>query len=694
MTASILVSATISQRSYDNVQRVFESLFKSLLQSWQESIEENEESIDRMHTDELVVSQRTIVQLLQTLGWLHSESVLSCSKKEASFKGLPFVQQALYTAIQKTIQSKIQHTIHGQFDVDSHYASISDWNQQVLCSWIQTVLSLSEVDSNCLWNESLQQMIAQSYARVRMEELFDMVAEYPDSQPAVLELQTVLQQQPTQQLYNELAKTLRTQLEKRLNHPGANTLQIIDVYISTIKVLQLLDPSQRLLSVVTEPVRGYLQQRPDTIRCIIASLTDAELGGDLYQELRRQDVKPLENVTVDSDDEEECPDFSWEPPPSIFQQRASLLESSVGNNKGRGGGDSDILAMLVSIYGSKELFVNEYRLMLADKLLVNLNYDTDNDVHTLELLKLRFGEMSMRNCEVMLKDLDDSKRTNTLIATNMEGDDTFQRKAGRSRKCVTDVATISHIFWPPLQSEQVKHHPRMQAELDGYANEFERLKNPRKLFWFDQLGSVDMELDVVETDQDGNEVLETKEFTCSPLLASLISHFEDKPRWTTEELSNESGVPEHVLDKRMAFWVNNRVLHVVPHAQSGPKSVHTTTYEIASVQHLRDKDVGHQKDYASMMMMDDDFGSEGQAVSISAQEEEAMNAYESYIVGMLTNMQQLPLDRIHNMLKMFAAGSDIRYNKTPQQLNQFLQHLVRAEKLECGPDGMYKLFKK
>jgi anaphase-promoting complex subunit 2 len=122
--------------------------------------------------------------------------------------------------------------------------------------------------------------------------------------------------------------------------------------------------------------------------------------------------------------------------------------------------------------------------------------------------------------------------------------------------------------------------------------------------------------------------------------------------------------------------------------------LHTTTYEIASVQHLRDKDVGHQKDYASMMMMDDDFGSEGQAVSISAQEEEAMNAYESYIVGMLTNMQQLPLDRIHNMLKMFAAGSDIRYNKTPQQLNQFLQHLVRAEKLECGPDGMYKLFKK
>ena len=72
-----------------------------------------------------------------------------------------------------------------------------------------------------------------------------------------------------------------------------------------------------------------------------------------------------------------------------------------------------------------------------------------------------------------------------------------------------------------------------------------------------------------------------------------------------------------------------------------------------------------------------------------------MEVYESYIMGMLKNLGQLPLDRIHNMLKMFATtGSDVKYNKTPQQLSIFLQQLCRQEKLECGPDGMYKLFKK
>jgi anaphase-promoting complex subunit 2 len=93
-------------------------------------------------------------------------------------------------------------------------------------------------------------------------------------------------------------------------------------------------------------------------------------------------------------------------------------------------------------------------------------------------------------------------------------------------------------------------------------------------------------------------------------------------------------------------------------------------------------------------MMDDD-GSEGQAVSVFAQEEEEIELFESFIMGMLANMGQLPLSRIHNMLKMVSGeGSDVKYTKTLQQLSMFLQHLCKQDKIECGPDGMYKLIKK
>jgi anaphase-promoting complex subunit 2 len=501
-----------------------------------------------------------------------------------------------------------------------------------------------------------------------------VVADYPDSNTAVEELRIVLE---TTKMQNDLGRVLCQSLDRRLNHPGANTSQIIDVYIATIKVLRVIDPSDRLLAVVAEPVRSYLRGRHDTVRCIITSLTNADVGGDLYEELRRQDAKPLENVTVDSDDEEEPPDFDWQPPPSINKPRGTFLEGGVRGSSG----DSDILAMLVSIYGSKELFVNEYRLMLADKLLANLDYNTDKEVHTLELLKLRFGEMSLRNCEVMIKDMDDSKRANANIVSTLE-ESAPPTTMTEQDKPVVDAAMISHIFWPTLQNEQLKHHPRIQYKLDEFGSAYARLKNPRRLIWLNQLGTVQLQLDVVEKKGSRN-VVEKRDFTVTPVLSTLILHFESKAQWTPQDLSDETGIPEHIIQRRMAYWVNQRVI-VAVHSPAGG-----IVYEIASIHHQTS--VSRDMDSASMM---DDDGSEGQAASAMAQETEEREVYQSYILNMLTTLKTLPLEKIHNNLKMFATGSDHKYNMTVHQLSGFLHHLCKQEKLECGPDGDYKVFKK
>ena len=58
-----------------------------------------------------------------------------------------------------------------------------------------------------------------------------------------------------------------------------------------------------------------------------------------------------------------------------------------------------------------------------------------------------------------------------------------------------------------------------------------------------------------------------------------------------------------------------------------------------------------------------------------------MAMYESYIMGMLTNFDEgLPLDRIHNMLKMFVV--EPIYDKTAEQLSAFLGKLASEEKLQ------------
>jgi anaphase-promoting complex subunit 2 len=635
-----------------------------------EEMEGEEESVNG---DEKYLNDALLFNSLRVLGWLRVPRRI-------------FWTEELKLALRRKMKQYVRDVITGDYEASGLFETLRCWKDQTILPWLQSALIISsltdpeEEQEMERWSQRLQHWLADTYCEVRNEEIFELVADYPDSHEAVLELRYVLQQSncgshefPTLQLpYERLRNALRSALVRRVCHAGATTSQIIDVYIATIKVMRVMDPSDRLLQVVAEPVRLYLQTRLDTVRCITTSLTDADQGGELYEELRRQDAKPLEQVTVDSDDEEEPPTMDWQPRPSIHQPKGTFLETLSTNNNA----DGDILAMLVSIYGSKDLFVNEYRLMLADKLLASVDYNTDKEVHTLELLKLRFGESSMRNCEVMIKDMDDSKRANTNIQGSL--------KSRGTTSSTVDAAIISHIFWPTLHSDSLVHHPRIQVKLDDFSTMYANLKNPRKLVWMHQLGTVQLELDVIEDGPNGEPVIMTKEFSCSPLLATLISHFEDRTEWTAEDLSNETGVASHAIKKRMIYWINHRVItvHITPAG--------VTVYNLATLASHEENDAhGSPQHLASE---DDDL--HDHTVSISAQQDQEMDVFLSYVVGMLTNLGQLPLKTIHNNLKTFVTGSDVRYDKTPQQLSAFLQNLCRQERLECGPDGMYKLFKK
>jgi len=648
MTAAIMVLAD------PTFLRAFYKWFRrSLYNRQQQIIEEEETGFEEQENDETL-----LFESVRKLGWMSSDSML---------------QQPLGEALHQTILVWVKNTISKDFEEIGLFDQVLEYKNRVILPWLEKLVGPSILQDE--WCSRLDFAVSECFCLCRMEEIFEIVAEYPDSFIAVVELKKVLE---ITGMHQAMARALKMALVKRLNHPGANTQQIIDVYINTIKVFREIDPSDRLLQVVAEPVRSYLRQRENTVRCIITSLTDAEVGGDLYEELRRQDARPLEHGQADSDDEEEPPDMNWIPPPPISKERGNFLVTGTGAS-------GDILSMLVSIYGSKDLFVDEFRLMLADKLLANLTFDTDKEVHTLELLKLRFGELSMRNCEIMIKDIDDSKRAISNIHNTIK---TKQRAIavmnGREpADPITDAAIISHIFWPTLQDTQFRHHARVKANLDQFSTEYGQLKNPRRLVWMNQLGTVQLELDVVEIKLDGTTAIETREFTCTPLLATLISHFEDRDQWTIVDLCNETGLAEHVIQKKITYWVNNRVIKLVPDSPA--------IYEVATRDHLLRGENDHN-DVASMM---DEDGSDAQAVSIFAQEEEEMEIYESYIVGMLTNLGQLGHSRIHEMLKMYVSGgSDVKYSKTPQQLGMFLQHLCKQEKLERGPDGMFKIFKK
>lgn len=67
----------------------------------------------------------------------------------------------------------------------------------------------------------------------------------------------------------------------------------------------------------------------------------------------------------------------------------------------------------------------------------------EREVETLEILKAQFSEIAFHNCDVMLRDFDESRRLRTYGIGND----------------VLVVTIISHVFWPPVQIENYPLHP-------------------------------------------------------------------------------------------------------------------------------------------------------------------------------------------------------------------------------------------
>lgn len=201
-------------------------------------------------------------------------------------------------------------------------------------------------------------------------------------------------------------------------------------YISAIKTLRVLDNSGVLLERVCGPVRAYLRSRGDTVRCVVTSLVD-DITSELYEELCN-----VAWAAAQADVEDAAAMARWVPDPVD----ADPSRSSASRRH------ADVTSLLIDIFGSQEMFVNEYRSLLAERLLAMSDFDTDRDLRNVELLKFRFGDESMQQCVVMLKDLADSKRINAIFREQ-------QSIAEGAAPLPLNVFVLSRLFWPTFREE-------------------------------------------------------------------------------------------------------------------------------------------------------------------------------------------------------------------------------------------------
>jgi len=510
-----------------------------------------------------------------------------------------------------------------------------------------------------------------TFGSLRIEEMFNIVRGYPDTEAAILDVRECLKR--THQ-HRQLTISLRAAFEKRLLQPGAETNTILEIYVSTIKALRLLDSTGVLLESVSQAIKNYLRGREDTIRKIVEHLTNPNDGGsELFRELVRDTGNTLIQQDADEDDEEDEENVGS---PNMWMPDSIDADPTRSSKSRR---LSDILSMLVQIYGSKKLFVTEYRTLLAKKLLKNVSLNTEQEFKTLERLKQRFGEAPLHPCNIMMKDVADSRRINKGIKTIVDNNNNQTATKAEGTTLPMKSIIISKEYWPKLHNNTPFNlHPTLQQAHDNFAKQYSTLKAPRKLVWKHNLGIVN--LDLTFASGSDNEPPKSYNYQVTLQQASIILHLKESKRWSVTALCRKVGVQETALRRLVGTWINHGVVRELVNDLGVP------CYEVVenySRQQEEDNEDGNGGG-----------GNGGNGGSINgsgnggAEEEESVldstssldfQMYENYVTMMLANFGELPLDGIHNKLTMFVMGGD--QEMTLSQLRTFLKKLVTEEKI-------------
>lgn len=553
--------------------------------------------------------------------------------------------------------------------------SASSGCMEHLCDWVENhygrlaVEVFGRLGGHIAWTdvERWTDIAVGRLASLRIQELFDIVLHWPESKGGLEDLRSAV---ATPQRRLQLTDTFSAMLQKRLLHPGRSTLDILQTYISMIRTFHQLDSSKVLLDRVAHALQLYLCQRDDAIRIVVTGLLSNP--ANINADERKQRLVELAVILNDAsqqqrshvDDEElDWDDLTWVPDPV-----------DAGPNYKRPKSE-DVIGTLINALGSQEIFIKEFQFIIAERLLSD-QASFQQEIKVLSLLKKRFGESALQNCDVMVKDIYDSKRVDALLRKSLRSGDEPQAPSINYHSKI-----LSRLFWPSLPKDPFNVPAPIAEAQSQYASGFEQLKTSRKLTWLDHLGSATVQLDLEDR---------SLELECKTYEAAVIYAFQHEPQSsdqsepqqrTFNELWEKLMIDEDLLGLALKFWVSKRVI----------RDIGNQTYVVLERLEDVDESANAGDDTASIRSGADTGNTSPRKPKMDPKEQERRTVYWQFIVGMLTNSSPaMPLGQIAMMMKMLIADGCPWSN---EELQEFLGEKVADKELELS-GGKYRLPKK
>jgi anaphase-promoting complex subunit 2 len=557
------------------------------------------------------------------------------------------------------------------------------WVEHLFCRLAQKALCCVEKDAAAeITPVEKRRWLDLAFARLgalRVEELFEIIVDWDVTRSAIQDLRLFTTNPVTRgYLTHEFANVLQT----RLLHPGASTIEILSLYISIIRSFRILDPKGVLLERVARKVRRYLREREDTVKVIVSGLL-ADTTADQLNQAPPTDSDVLKDLSLElhrHNDQEDCHDdnefdwnnMDWMPDP--IDAAPDYLKS----NK-----NTDVIGSLITLFETKDVFVKELQATLAERLLKRKE-NFQQEFSVLEHLKLRFGDSALQGCEVMLRDILDSRKVDHIIRKDINQAENPKQGEDEESKPEIHAKILSRLFWPSVPEQSFRVPQEILERQELYERGFEALKQSRKLTWLNAIGQVEVELQL-EDRTFHEEVL--------PWQAVVIHAFQESSddskqpaKKALADLAAQLEMSPTLVRSACIFWVSKRVL-----IESSPGTF--TVLEKLSAG--KDGDMAMTGDQSALSQTDAAAAvaaeAAAQAAAREAEEEDRkqkMAMYNQFIVSMLTNQGAMPLARIAMMLGIVVPGG---FPFSNEELKDFLGSMVKDGALEVGNAGVYKV---
>ncbi|PLB55735.1 anaphase-promoting complex subunit ApcB [Aspergillus steynii IBT 23096] len=597
--------------------------------------------------------------------------------------------QKVFADVMNTMVTEFVRAAYtGQWEGPSLVAEhLRQWIENVFARLVVQVLAIINVpesgakeedylDVNLSDVDKWQDIAIARLGALRTSELFEVIVEWPASSGAIEDLRYFTTYTAARL---HLTHSFVAVLNRRLLHPGASTVEILQLYISIIRAFNLLDPKGVLLDRIARPIRRYLRDRDDTVKAIVGGLLadpseadgHAASGGETLVELSAELTKAHQNSLRNESGELDWDDMNWIPDP---------VDAAPDYRKSK---SSDVIGSLISLFESKETFVKEMQNMLAERLLEKRT-EFDQEMSVLELLKVRFGDNALQACEVMLRDIFDSRRVDTVVRRD-QGLGTSTSTTKDHDQPDLHAKILSHFFWPDIQEQEFSVPADISQLQQRYSAGFASLKQSRKLTWLNGLGQVTVELDLED------RVFVDEVTTWQATVIHAFNSETDGPiSLTVDQLSQTLHMSTPLVRSACLFWVSKRILTESPR----------DTFRVLEVLPTEDDDAAATGRGTSPTSATDSAepahaAAAASAAAAAAAKEtaeaaamEKMNLYWQFIVGMLTNQGAMPLQQIVMMLKIAVPGG---FPFSNEELREFLAGMVAKGKLEIVSGGNYRI---